>query len=134
MSGSGISSNAWMRGSGISDISDSLRSAVSTRVRTGVSSSSAILVTRELFSLLSILVRISEMFMTAGLPKRGVGRKNRAPGQCGEQQKQFGLVNARHHPPNGPNGSEKTAETVQNGSPLYLILGGIFMGLGIIAM
>src|SRR6185436_8759048 len=117
MSGSGISSNVWMTGSGISDISDSLRSAVSTRVRTGVSSSSAILVTRELFSLLSILVRMAEMFMTAGLQKRGVGRRNRAPGQCGEQQKQFSLVNARHQPPkwakrfrtNGPNGSEAKA-------------------------
>jgi hypothetical protein len=60
-----------MRGSGISDISASLRSAVSTRVRTGVSSSSAILVTRELFSLLSILVRMSEMFMTLAFQNGG---------------------------------------------------------------
>src|SRR4029078_11559786 len=80
-----------MRGSGISDISASFRSAVSTTVRTGVSSSLAILPTRELFSLLSILVRMSEMLMT--LAFQNGGRRNRAPAQCDEQQQQFGLVN-----------------------------------------
>src|SRR6185369_1752496 len=101
--------------SGISDISDSLRSAVSTRVRTGVSSSSAILVTRELFSLLSILVRISEMFMTAGLPKRGGGEEKSCSwtmrrateairlGKCTSSTPKW----AKQFRRNGPNGSEE---------------------------
>src|SRR4029079_11807169 len=87
-----------MSGSGISQDSAPLRSAVSTRVRTGVSFSSAILVTRELFSLPSILVRMSEVFMTVAFHG---GRESVLFGQASEQEKQLGLVNACNQPSMG---------------------------------
>ena len=91
-----------MSGSGISRAA--LGSALSTRVRTGGSSGSALLVSSELFSELSILVRRSEMFMAVAFKW---GRRMMLPARSLGKIRQLRLVNGGRETPDGPNGWEE---------------------------